>query len=99
MSKGTCAVCSLVDGPKIDIGISGATADPLEGCCGMPGCRAIAGVAGGGGGPLLLELVLVVSGCAAFGGKPKFFAIAAFGGGNPGGPKLGNGKAGFDVCC
>ena len=65
----------------------------------MPGCRAIAGAAGGGGGPLVLELVLVVSGCAAFGGKPKFLAIAAFGGGNPGGLKLGKEKAGRDVCC
>ena len=65
----------------------------------MPGCRAIAGVAGGGGGPLLLELVLVVSGCAAFGGKPKFFATAAFARGIAGGLKLGKGKAGRDVCC
>ena len=47
----------------------------------------------------MLELVLVVSGCAAFGGKPKFLAIAAFGGGNPGAPKLGKGKAGRGVCC
>ena len=76
---------SLVEGPKIDVGTSGATADPLEGCEGKPACRAIAGAAGGGGGPLLLELELVVRGCAAFGGLPKFFAIAAFGGGNPGG--------------
>ena len=34
----------------------------------------------------MLELVLVVSGCAAFGGRPKFSAIAAFGEGNPGVP-------------